>query len=211
MNVLLLYSCISLFGLMSGFFNSLPQDFLNSSLKSNVINSSAEYSDKPTIKTTLVNFGEFKLVVKTTIIYDSLLSCNLVLNNKVISQQLHFYKNNSETSNYKFDPRKVEVSMLHIKKCKVFENIITEISVLQGRNGWIYEISGSGITGNQTEYTGLLTPEGHLIYYSYSASRNKNVRGVPNEQKGDLNTTLKKYGIEMNLFLHPRNITIVDY
>ena len=211
MTVIFLYTYLSLYGLINSCFSCLPQDLLFTSFKSSEIYNSAEYSDKQTIKTTSVNFGEYKLVINTTIIYDSLLSCNLILDYKIIGQRIHFYKGAIETTSFIFNPQKVKVSTVHIKHCKVFENTINNISVLQGRKGWLYEINGAGVTGNQTEYIALFTPEGHLLYYSYSTYRNKTVRGVPHELKGNLDKTLKEYGIEMNLFSHPKNVTNVDY
>ena len=211
MHAVFLFTFLSLHGLINSFFCCLPQDLLITSLKSSELCVNVENSDKPTIRTTSVNFGEYKLVINTTIIYDSLLSCNLILDYKIIGQQIHFYKDDIETASFKFNPQKVEVSTVHIKHCKVFENTIIDISVLQGSNGWLYEIIGAGITGNQTEYNALFTPEGYLLYYSYSTSRNKTVRGVPNELKGNLVKTLKEYGIEWNLFSHPKSITNVDY
>jgi hypothetical protein len=196
---------------VTGCLNNLPDVSKESLRKADISEKKEEYSDKPIIKTTILDFGENRLIVKTTIIYDSLLSCNLVLDFKVIKQQLQFYKNDTEVNSFHFNPKKVNISTSHIKKCIVFENIISEISILQGRDGWLYEITGCGITGNQTEYSGLFTPEGQLIYYSYSTSRNKHVLGVPNELKGNLNSTLNKYGIDINLYLHPKQVTSVNY
>lgn len=196
---------------MTAFLNNLGNDSKESIPKVDILEKNAEYSDKPIIKTTILDFGENRLIIKTTIIYDSLLSCNLVLDFKVNKQQLQFYKNGTEINTFLFNPKKVDISTIHIKKCTVNENIISEISILQGRNGWLYYINGGGITGNQTEYSALFTPEGQLIYYSYSTSRNKDVLGVPNELKGNLDSTLTKYGIDINLFLHPKQVTSVDY
>lgn len=196
---------------MTGCLNNLRNDSKESLRKVNISEENTQYSDKPIVKTSILDFGENRLIVKTTIIYDSLLSCNLVLDFKVLKQQLQFYKNENEISTFLFNPQKVDISTSHIKKCIVFENIISEISILQGKYGWLYEISGWGITGNQTEYSGLFTPEGQLIYYSYSTSRNKDVLGVPNELKGNLDSTLTKYGIDINFFLHPKHVTSVDY
>jgi len=209
MNILILYIHFSLF-FVTGCLNNLHNDFLKSLCRANIVEKSIEYSGKPIIKTKVLAFGENRLVIKTTVIIDSLLSCDLVLDFKVIKQQLQFYKNNTKINTFFFNPQKVEISTIHIKKCIVFENIISEISVLQGRNGWLYKISGWGITGNQTEYSGLFTSEGQLIYYSYSTSRNKHIPGVPNERKGNLDSILNKYGIDINLFLHPKRVITVE-
>lgn len=196
---------------MPGCLSNLRNDSVESLRKVDISEKKAEYSDKPIVKTTRLDFGENKLIISTKIINDSLLSGNLVLDFKVIQQQLQFYKNDTEINTFLFNPQKIEISTVHIKKCTVLENVINEVSILQGKNGWLYYINGGGITGNQTEYSGLFTPEGQLIYYSYSTSRNKGILGVPNELKGNLDSTLNKYGIDINLFLHPKHVTSVDY
>ena len=211
MNIFILLIHFSLF-FVTGCLNNLHNDFEKSLCSANAVVKKIEYSDMPVIKTTVLVFGKNRLIIKTTVIYDSLLSDNLFFDHKVIKQQLEFYKNDTLIRTFLFNPRKIVIRTSHIKKISVFENIISEVSVLQGKNGWLYEISGGGVTLNQTEYFGLFTPEGKCLFYSYSPALNKHVRGLPYDKgKGNLDSSINKYGIDLNLFFHPQNVITVDY
>lgn len=209
-NVFLIYIHLSLFSVM-GWLDKPQVDFKQSIVLTKIASKSAAYSDKPVIKSTKLIFGEYRLVVISTVIYDSLVSDFLFLGEKVIKQQLQFYKNDILIKTFLFKPKKIIISTSHFKKLRVNENIIYSVSVVQGKDDWLYNIYGGGTTSNQSEYFGLFTREGKLLSYSYSSFHTYHRHGEPHEKKGNLKSTQLKYGIDDNQLFHPEHGIIIDY
>lgn len=89
---------------------------------------------------------------------------------------------------------------------KIQENIITSISVVTGKKGWIYRVCGAGVLPNQTEFYGLYSPVGELLWYSYTTYQNfkKTQPGFPDEGYGDLDSVLEAYKITESEFNQPQ-------
>jgi len=69
---------------MTGWTDKPHDDFKKSTVRTNITSKNVVYSEKPVIKTTKLEFADYRLVVISTVIYDSLVSDFLFLGEKVI-------------------------------------------------------------------------------------------------------------------------------
>jgi len=154
------------------------------------------------LETTIIN-NEYSLIVKTRVV-NITLSENYIFNfDNVIEQKLLFFHNNKLLKEIVYSPLFLNAETVNGNEIMLLENVLYRVSIVRNNDNWIYQIFGGGITASQTEYVGLFTPEGNIIWYQYLSSTVPILRSVPNEMSGDIDSALKKHNITTNELLNP--------
>lgn len=125
----------------------------------------------------------------------------------VFEQEIQFLFEDNVLKKFDFPVQKLTIDTGGTSLIKIQENIVNSISIVKGEKGWIYQIYGGGILPNQTEFYGLYSPIGELLWYSYTTYQNyKKIQpGFSNEGYGNLDNILEKYKISEVEFNNPKN------
>lgn len=136
--------------------------------------------------------GNYSLEIVSSYFFDSLfLSQGWVFdqNDIVINQILFFKTHDTILKQLDFDVRQILTNRDN-GKYKLLDNVIRGVSVVRGKNGWFYKISGVGGCNECSEYSGFFSLKGEILWKLYTSSMD-NFSYI----EGNYNNVLKEYGI----------------
>ncbi len=155
---------------------------------------------------TLLKNESYSLLVKTKTINTYLKESYVFNFDNVIDQKLCFFRDNKLLKEITYSPWILDVECCNGNNIMLLENVLYKVSIIKKNNSWIYAIHGSGISGTQTEYLGLFTPNGNLIWYqyiSYLAMKVVKSEHYPFEVSGDIDSALNVYNLSTDDLFAP--------
>lgn len=99
-------------------------------------------------------------------------------------QRLHFYKDGRLIGKSDYPVQFLDLKKAQEGAFKIQENVIYEVAVIKGKDDWFYKISGNGLLQSQSEFYGVYSKEGSLLWCNYLTERG--FEGDPNKSVGDL-------------------------
>lgn len=137
---------------------------------------------------------EYELCIETYCLYDSVIKSESNLFNPVcIKQELFFFQEGSILKKIDYPVNKIKQVVFSGNKIEMLENVIINIGVIDGKRGSLFSVKGYGGCNSCSEFYGLYSLKGELLWYSY-AKKNE----VFN-QFGDFNQIIHQYGIKENI------------
>lgn len=118
-----------------------------------------------------------------------------VLDNKMLfklgvdKQTLSFFVNKKCIKKINYPVNFITVKVEKNKTRRIQENVIYEISIIKNNKKWFYKVSGFGVMHNQSEFYGIYSPKGEMIWGNYTT--NHNHKGDPFKIYGDINKFYK--------------------
>jgi hypothetical protein len=124
------------------------------------------------------------------LILETIIDTNKVSNTFAINQKLIFKKNSKFISEKKSPILNENGIYSNEDSITVLDNIIYEIGLLEGSNGFIYSIYGAGSCNACPELYAFYNQMGNCIWLIYS-NKNKLYKSI-----GNFNEVCKNYGID---------------
>ncbi len=163
-------------------------------IKANHINDSLVFKVDTAINK--ISFNHYTLVVKTLYNKDSVSVDEPNLFNPIcFSQELIFMFKDSITKRILQSVKKIKQKTYNGRELLMLENVITDIGIVIGKKGVLFAINGYGGCNSCSEYYGLYSLDGNLLFYSYGTTYNKF------DSMGNLEDVLKQFGIDDTIYL----------
>lgn len=189
-----LFNCCST-GLNKSSENSIIEQYMDSTdINKNLINNHKARinSDSVLISNSKISNDGYLLNVKSFYKKEIVNFKNERIDKVVLKQELLFLLRGKELNKFEYPVKKLKVINKKGNTFEVQENFIYEISIINGQNSWLYKITGNGASDRQSEFNGLYSAEGKLLWSSYASNNSKNPAV---KVFGDLDKVMKKFNI----------------
>jgi hypothetical protein len=170
------------------------------------IGNQKSYNDSIFTADTSIFFKNYSLKVQSTMQNSRIESTDSnFFNPIVLKQQIFFCYNGKVIKEVDYPVNKIRLKITNGKSIEIQENVLVNIGIAEGTNGSLYVLKGNGGCNSCTEFIGLFSLEGELLWYSYATTRN--VFG----SFGDSKKVLDKYNIPESIVfsnMKYKNITV---
>ena len=170
-------------------------------------------SNNSFVKTDSIVNQQYKLSIESSFVKEVIDTPSVLFNVCVLSQVMIFSSKDSIFSKVKYPVRFFSIKTKSKKDIIIQENNIYEVSIVKGDKGWFYKISGGSILNTQSEFYGVYSPTGKLLWYSYTSYQNlkKTPSDLPDEGYGDIDKVFEEYGVAETVFNKPSNSIEIDF
>ncbi len=161
-----------------------------------LINSNIEKTNILDTNIIVIKKDDYIIKAETIFMKDSVLGSDTnVFSPICIDQYLIFTHNDTVLKRVRYPAKKIWQKTYNSQNVLMLENVIFNIGIINGKYGSLLAVNGYGGCNSCSEFLGLYSMKGDLLYESY-VHLNQTITLVGNPQQ-----TLKKYGIPDSIFL----------